>query len=245
MITSNGHQIITATHLLKSVQISLSDLLIWSIYLNYNLNFWSAIMWLDLVSSCFEFSRLWIFPTSFSRFSHTANGSLVRNSLTCLKIPGTSDAHQVARAVIRLNRAVTAFFVARYCASWSRQTRALNRDVYLKAHEMARLSLCVIICEDVSVPVDSSDSGIWFLRIPREMLIICRGVAALNDRKLISLSITQLYIMVTEKTILRDASMRRANRESVRSSGTIPWLTSIISLLTIMRERTRVCCLNL
>lgn len=157
----------------------------------------------------------------------------MRNSLTSLKIPGTSVAHQVARAVIRLNRAVTAFFVARYCASWSRQARALNRDVYLKAHEMARLSLC----GDVSVPADSNDSDILFLSISREMLIICRGVADLKNRKLISLSIMQLYMYNGDQkdnpTQCVDVETRRSNQESVRSTGTMPRLTFIISLLTI------------
>lgn len=183
IITSNGHRIISPIRQSQSkiFLIYLFDL--FKLRYKFRLMQYSRNYLTEHLESSSCFTLFWIFPTNFSRFSHTTNGSLVRNSLTYLKIPGTSDAHQVARAVIRLNRAVTAFFVARYCASWSRQTRALNRDVYLKAHEMARLLLCVITCEDVSVLADSSDSGIWFLRIPREMLIICQGVAVSNDRK--------------------------------------------------------------
>lgn len=118
-------------------------------------------------------------------------------------------------------------------------TRALNRDVYLKAHEMARLSLCVITCGDVNVPADSSDSGIWFLRIPREMLIICQGVAGLNGGELISLFIMQLCVYngdrkdnLTRRRRCGDSRVVRVEN-SVRSTGTMPGLISTISLLAL------------
>lgn len=84
-----------------------------------------------------------------------------------LKISCTSVAH-ITLFGIRLNRVATAFFVAHYCASRSCQARALNGNVYLKAHEMTRLSLYVIICGDVSKRwMTGGFQRFWFLRIPR------------------------------------------------------------------------------
>lgn len=147
----------------------------------------------NLILTILRFSMLHGAPALSYKFSPLFLIIRMRHRERFLKIFRHVCCLSTCQGRVRLNRVAIAFFVAPYCASRSHQARTLNGNVYLKAYETTRLSLYVITCRDVCErerPADSSDSGIWFLHIPRVASHFSRRGRFSGDRQLIFLQIS-------------------------------------------------------